>query len=71
MPLASENDPGAANLLGMPGNPNPTGRRSKSTSVLSGDGSIGDAAFRDAVIIVLAAWAVLFFLAFSLRRHIV
>lgn len=32
-------------------------------------GGVGDKAVMDAVIIVLAAWAVLGFLVFSLRRH--
>jgi hypothetical protein len=32
-------------------------------------GSTGDQALMDALIIVLLAWALLFFLAFSLRRH--
>ena len=31
--------------------------------------SVGEQAFNDAVIIIIAAWLVLFFLAFSLRRH--
>jgi hypothetical protein len=36
----------------------------------SGDkGTPGDMAVMDAVIIVGAAWLILFFLAFSLRRH--
>lgn len=32
-------------------------------------GSVGDKAVMDAIVIVLIAWAVLFFLVFSLRRH--
>jgi hypothetical protein len=32
-------------------------------------GTVGDQALMDALIIVLVAWAVIFFLAFSLRRH--
>jgi len=32
-------------------------------------GSIGDTAVMDAICIVVAAWVVLFFLAYSLRRH--
>lgn len=36
----------------------------------SGDkGTIGDMAFRDAVLIVGIAWGVVFFLSFSLNRH--
>lgn len=34
-------------------------------------GSVGDVAVMDAICIVVAAWLVLFFLAYSLRRHIV
>lgn len=38
--------------------------------VKSGDkGSTGDQAVMDAVMLVGAAWVILFFLAFSLRRH--
>ena len=32
-------------------------------------GSIGDQALMDALLIVIAAWILLFFLTFSLRRH--
>lgn len=32
-------------------------------------GSVGDTALMDAIAIIVAAWVVLFFLAFSLRRH--
>lgn len=32
-------------------------------------GSVGDTALMDAIAIIVCAWAVLFFLAFSLRRH--
>lgn len=32
-------------------------------------GSLGDVALMDAIAIVVAAWVVLFLLAFSLRRH--
>ena len=31
--------------------------------------SVGDVALKDAICIVLAAWAIVFFLAFSLRSH--
>jgi hypothetical protein len=37
-------------------------------SMLS-DGTIGSDAFRDGVVIVLIAWAVLFLLPYSLRHH--
>jgi hypothetical protein len=32
-------------------------------------GSVGDTALMDAIAIIVAAWLILFFLAFSLRRH--
>jgi len=32
-------------------------------------GSVGDVAVMDAICIVVAAWALLFFLSFSLRNH--
>lgn len=32
-------------------------------------GSLGDQALMDAILIVVCAWAVLFFFYFSLRRH--
>lgn len=32
-------------------------------------GSVGDTALMDAIAIIVIAWVVLFFLAFSLRRH--
>lgn len=32
-------------------------------------GSIGDQALMDALLIVMGAWAILFILTFSLRRH--
>jgi hypothetical protein len=71
VPISSEDDPGRSALLGMPDNLNIPGRRKSGvTAAVSGDGSVGDAAFRDGVIIVLLCWAVLFALAYSLRRHI-
>lgn len=53
------------NLRGMPGNP---GRDPKKTPK-TGSGSVGDIAFKDAVALVIIAWLVLFFLAYSLRHH--
>ena len=69
MPLAAENEPGRNALLGMPDNMNIPGRRSKAGSALKGDGSIGDVAFRDGILIVLGAWVLLFLLAYTLRHH--
>lgn len=38
--------------------------------IKAGDkGSIGDQAFKDAVLIVGICWAIVFFCVFSLRRH--
>ena len=65
MPLLKEPENGAPPLAGTPGNPahDPT-RKDK-----QGKGSIGDKALMDAIIIVALAWALLFFLAYSLRHH--
>lgn len=51
-------------LKGMPANP---GRDPKAQ--VEGKGSIGDKALMDAIMIVVLAWAVILFLAFSLRHH--
>lgn len=69
MPVSSEDDSGRPDLLGMPGNLNIPGRRKNAGNPVMSDGTVGDAAFRDGVLIVLGAWALLFFLAYSLRRH--
>lgn len=68
MSIQTEDTPAASPLRGMPGMGN-TDPKAKTKSMVSGDGSIGDEAFRNGVIIVLSAWAVLFFLAYSLRHH--
>jgi hypothetical protein len=52
-------------LKGMPKNP----ARDPAKRPKEGKGSIGDVAFKDAVIIVAIAWAFLLFLAISLRHH--
>lgn len=52
-----------------------TGRRIQTTREPVGPknaaskGSIGDQALMDALMIVIAAWVILFVLTFSLRRH--
>lgn len=46
-----------------------TSREPKGPTLPGGPGTTGDEAFKDAVFIVVAAWAVLFFLVFSLRAH--
>jgi hypothetical protein len=64
MPMQKEDVP-TTNLVGTPGNPapEPSAKRKEPR------GSLGEVAFKDAVIIVLIAWAVLVFLAWSLRSH--
>ena len=52
-------------LKGMPSNPG----RDPKVMAKDGRGSIGDKAFMDGVIIVIAAWVFLFFLVYSLRHH--
>lgn len=62
--MATEKE-NVVNLKGTPQNP---GRDPKSKN-RDGRGTIGDTAFRDAVVIVALAWAFLIFLALSLRHH--
>lgn len=64
--MAQDYEKGGATLTGMPGRP---GRDPRKKTPRTGAGSIGDTAFKDAVILVVVAWAILFFLAFSLRHH--
>ncbi len=61
--MASEAEK-TADLKGMPSNP---AREPKSKK--TGKGSIGDTALRDALMIVVIAWLILLFLAYSLRHH--
>jgi len=65
MPLLSEPETGAPPLAGTKGNPAHDPKRKDKES----KGSIGDKALMDAIIIVVAAWALLLFLAYSLRHH--
>ena len=51
------------------GNPIVTTREPVGPKKAGDKGTIGDMAVMDAVIIVGIAWLILFFLAFSLRRH--
>lgn len=52
------------------GNPTLTTAREPRKPPAKGEpGSLGDTAFKDAVIIVVAAWAVLVVLAYTLRNH--
>lgn len=46
-----------------------TSREPKGPTLPGGKGTTGDEAFKDAVFLVLVAWAILFFLTFSLRSH--
>lgn len=63
--MLKEAEPGAPPLAGTKGNPahDPT-RKDK-----EGKGSIGDKALMDAVVMVVLAWLLLAFLAYSLRHH--
>lgn len=51
------------------GQPITTTREPRGPKTAGDRGTAGDMAVMDAVMIVGAAWLVLFFLAFSLRRH--
>lgn len=51
------------------GNPIQTTREPVGPKTSGSKGSIGDVALMDAVAIVIAAWLILFIIAFSLRRH--
>ena len=46
-----------------------TSREPKGPKRAGDPGSVGDQALMDALLIVLLAWALLFMLMFSLRRH--
>lgn len=58
MPMATETEP-RVDLV--------TSREPKGPKRAGDKGTMGDFAFQDALLIVIIAWAVLFFLAFSLR----
>lgn len=51
------------------GNPIKTTREPVGPKNAASKGSVGDVALMDAIGIVVGAWLLLFFLAFSLRRH--
>jgi hypothetical protein len=61
MPMASED--------ARVGSPIKTAREPVGPKNSGSKGSTGDRALMDAVMIVVAAWLILFFLAFSLRAH--
>ena len=61
----STEDQVSPELKGSPKNPG----RDPKVMAKAGRGSIGDKAFMDGVIIVVAAWAILLFLYVSLRNH--
>lgn len=62
MPIAKETGGGSPALV--------TSREPQGATAAPGDkGSAGDRALMDAVFIVLGAWLILFFLAYSLRAH--
>jgi len=64
MPTATEQEK-APPLVGTKANP----AREPSKRPATGKGGIGDTAFMDSIIIVVAAWLVLLFLMYSLRNH--
>jgi hypothetical protein len=66
MPTATETNTESPPLSGTSENPARDPSRSQPKE---GPGSMGDIAFRDAVMIVAIAWAVMLFLAWSLRHH--
>lgn len=51
------------------GNPLVTSREPKGPKKSTGPGSMGDEAFRDAVLVLCVAWALVFLLYFSVRKH--
>jgi hypothetical protein len=51
------------------GTPIKTSREPVGPKNAGSKGSLGDVALMDAIAIVVAAWLILFVLAFSLRRH--
>ena len=61
MPMASEDE--------RQGRPIQTSREPKGPTKAGGPGSMGDQALNDAITIIIIGWALLFFLAFSLRRY--
>lgn len=64
MAMATEQEQNRV-LVGSPGNP----AREPTKRPPTGKGSIGDTTFKDAVLLVVLAWALLFMLYFSLRKH--
>lgn len=62
--MATETPPVVA-LVGTKENP----AREPRKRPMDGKGSIGDTAFKDAVVIVALAWVFLLFLYFTLRHH--
>jgi hypothetical protein len=61
MPLRNEDDRQGRTIV--------TTREPVGPKNAASKGSVGDVALMDALAIVIAAWVVLFLLAFSLRRH--
>ena len=66
MPMATEHSTDSPPIKGTAANP---ARDPSRNQPADGKGSIGDIAFRDALIIVGIAWAVAIFIALSLRNH--
>jgi len=63
MPMATEVPTGRPDLV--------TSREPVGPVLAGAKGTPGDRAFMDALAIVIAAWLVLFLIAFSLRKHTV
>lgn len=61
MPMATED--------ARVGNPIQTTREPVGPRTPGSKGTVGDVALMDAIAIVVAAWVILFLIAFSLRRH--
>lgn len=64
MPTGTEQEK-VVHLVGSKDNP----AREPRKRPPSGKGSIGDIAFRDSVVLVVIAWALVLFLYYSLRNH--
>lgn len=60
MPMATESE-GRVDLM--------TSREPKGPKRAGDKGTMGDIAFKDALLVVVVAWLVLFFLAYTLRRN--
>ena len=67
MSLQTE-EPVVSGLVGMPGNPAREPKVRRRPSIL-GANSLGEQSFNDAVILVIVAFFLAYFIAFTLRRN--